>query len=129
MSVDSSDDFHALAAFCEAHAVAPPPRGGNRRLNKTLALVLGSLVSQGIGEVDEHRSPPLAFVPLLEPPMARFPVGIALRHQVPVCSGRIQGTASKTARAGTGWRPGRRSGRRSSRKELSNPRSLVVAQS
>ena len=83
MSIHNRENLHALAAFREAARLAAALGGGKCGLDEALAFVDHPVVAQGIGQLREH----LALTPLLESPMDRFVVGIALRQQVPLRAG------------------------------------------
>ena len=88
-----------------------------RRVDEALALVDGAFLVQRIGQLSEDVSQDLPLTPLLKAPMNGFVVRITLGQQVPLRAVfRIQRTASKTARVGTGLRPERLSGMCSSGK-------------
>src|SRR5579885_1509855 len=87
MTIHNGQDFHPLAAFREAHGVAPAFGCGKRGIDEALALVNGSFVSQRIGEVLENLPQHFSFTPLLKATMDRLVVGIALRQHVPLGPG------------------------------------------
>jgi len=111
MSIHNRENLHTLAAFREAHGVAPAFGCGKCGIDETLALIDRAFVPQRIGPLREDLAQHLPLTPLLEPTVDRFVIRIALRQEMPLGPG-VQNPEHRlrTARVGMGLRPGRESG-------------------
>src|SRR5579885_1621896 len=87
MPIHNGQDFHPLAAFREAHAVATALCRGKRGIDKALAFIKGAFVAQRIRQLCEDLAQHFTLAPLLKAAMDRLVVGIALRQHVPLGPG------------------------------------------
>lgn len=112
LTVDNRQNFHAFPAFGRPDLAPALLRRGKVSIDKAFRHIHRRVVAQGIGQVDEDAAQPLTAALVLNPAMHRFVVLVA--HWGSMChwasAVRIHSAASRTARAGTGLRPGRLSG-------------------
>ena len=122
-------DFHTFTAFRLTNFLTPPAlRQGEGGIDKAPGFILLLLCPKGVDQIHPHITQYLILAPLLKAAVDRFVV-IALRQPVPLGPVlRIQRTASRILRAGTGLRPRRPAGIFSSGKMLPDPLPLVVGQ-
>ena len=84
VAIHNREDFHAFAAFGEAHGVAAALRGRKGGVDEALTLVERPFFAQRIGQLSKDLTQHLTLTPVLEPAMDGFVIRIALGQQVPL---------------------------------------------
>src|SRR5579864_4819696 len=87
VAINDSHDLHALAATRRTDFRTATLRTGKRRVDEALALIDLASVAQLVRQLRQYLAQNLALAPLLETPMDRLVVRIALRQHVPLRTG------------------------------------------
>lgn len=84
MSIHNREDFHAFAAFRDAHGVPAALGRRKRGIDETLAFIDRAFVAQRVRQLGQHLAQDFLLTPLLESAMDGFVIGIALGQEVPL---------------------------------------------
>src|SRR5207244_12779133 len=87
MAIHNRHDFHAFSASRRSNFFATALRGCERGIDEAFRLIDLAFLAQRIRKIREYFAQNFLTAPLLEAPMNRLVVGVALRKHVPLRTG------------------------------------------
>src|SRR5438309_8724415 len=87
VAIHDRHDFHAFSAPRRPNFLATALRRCERGVDEAFRLIDLAFLAQGIGKIREYLAQHFLATPLLEAPMNRLVVWVALRKHVPLCTG------------------------------------------